>query len=642
MSIMRVHYRERQRLSAADMRLEQDYRLGLGGRHDLAHHDWGIVRGLRIKANGSGFLLTPGIAIDGYGREIFVPRALALDITGLNMKQCWYVQLYYCEEAQYPSAGKPCGNQPAPRIGQRPVVVVASGFAPPAPSLDDLARARAAGIEGLAPWPVLVATLGTTCSVSGQSPDYALTRYARHRASVVRAPNARAVMQLGLTSRMDFYHFLLSTQDASSAMSKRIGIDRHDTVHIWRPLYISATQAEARADIGNKLQLRITAPMPAGLGSRARIDGQVDAQLHTLTTSMRVAGIPFGATDARTQLTKSGAALAFRDGLLGAVKLFDAKKNKPINFTNARKRVSHNADAVTTFSLQLAPVDATLVLKNVTRGAEDGDAGPCDIQRTRASAGAGVSDPSALLFRPAQEIEADPLVREVHAVETSRPTDLVPGTALRISGGAADDTDTATRVSIGATINGDYHAALRMDGGRRIDILGLPQQDGTPVLTVERPGTVYLPPIGNKDPLLPELLILAYIGGLRRIGNVTTAVTVELTLPIPSPGVTVQGTPLSYLIKVQPTPGSTYKLKRAMELVTGKDGKGDLTFRTLELTPVPVPATGNAGTLTIALPDLRRVAHEAQVTVLLLVEINQKARVVVSNSLDIDLDNPPH
>lgn len=622
MSIVRVHYRERQRLSAADLRLEQDYRLGLGGRHDLAHHSWGIVRGLRLVADGAGgFLLTPGIAIDGYGREIFVPHPLAVDIAGLNQQRCWYVQLYYCERPQ-----QACGKQPAPRIDQRPVVVVTDSLLQPAPSLDDLARARAAGAGGLAPWPVLVATFGFGCDTTGELVGYHRTRYAAHQAALIRAPNGHAELQLGLASRVDFYHFLLSTRGAAGAMGKRIGIDRHDTVHFWRPLCIRASLAAGKVDIGHNLQLHFVTPMPAGTGGSLRIEGQFDARLNNLTASLRASGTGPVISAAGAVLAREIAELIFDDGQLGAVRLIDANKGTRISFAKGRKRIQGDADATTPFSAQVAPLDAKLVLKSVPHAAADTVAGPCDIARTRS--GRAESDLNALLFRPATEIVADPLAREIHAVDTTRPGDLAPGSALRIVGGAADDTDAAARVSIGARIKAEYHPALRMDGGRRIAIRRLPGQPDKPVLKVER--TVYLPPIGAKDPLLPEMLVLAYMGGLRRIGNVDTSIKITLSLPVtPQPGSGVLATPPAYHIDIQPPPGTPYTVKHMMELITGADGKGDLTFRSITLPP----ASGNlgAGVGEIAVPELGRIDDRVAVTVLMLVEIRQKVRVVVSN-----------
>lgn len=618
MGIMRVHYRERQRLNAADMRQEQDYRLGLGGRHDLAHHSWGIVRGLRLVAGADGsFMLTPGVAIDGYGREIVVPLARAVDVAGLDPPGAGYVQLYYCEEAQQPSAGKSCGDQPAPRIGPRPVVV-ASSFAAPIPAPGDLALARAAGVDGLAAWPVLVATIG-----AGAAIGYSLTRYAAHHAALIRAPNARALIQLGLLSRMDFYHFLLSTRDATAALDKRIGIDRHGTVHFWRSLSISASKAEARISVARNLQLKITAPMPAGTG-RPTIEGAIDARFDTLTVSLRAGALPAEGSDAHAPLVGERAALAFRDGQLGKVELFDAEVREVIRFSKGRRRALRQLGGqAAAFSEQMVPADATLVLKNLPASPVDG-ASPCDIERTRSSR--AEPDLSALLLRPAKAVKAAPLAREVHAIDTSRPGDLVPGTALRITGGAADDSDASDRVSIGIHLDDGYHAAFHMNGGRRIAISALTGKATEPVLKVER--TVYLPPIGAKDPLLPELLALAYMGGLRRMGNVTSAVKLTLELVRPD-GAPPQGAPLSYHIETRPVQGTAFTVKRTMELITGEDGKGDLTFRAL----APPPAD-------IALPDLGQARRKVQLTVLMLVEIAQKTRVVASEPKNIDLDNP--
>ena len=101
MSITRVDYRERQRLSAADLRREQNYRLGLIGRHLLAAHRFGVVRGLRIIEPSPGVsTLTPGIAVDGYGRVIVVPRRIEVPLAGMPPAGCSFVMLYYCEEPE--------------------------------------------------------------------------------------------------------------------------------------------------------------------------------------------------------------------------------------------------------------------------------------------------------------------------------------------------------------------------------------------------------------------------------------------------------------------------------------------------------------------------------------------------------------
>src|SRR5438045_4000707 len=117
MSATRVYYREQQRLVTADLRQEQDYRLGVAGRHHLAHHQWGVVRGLRILRSRVGFTLTPGVAIDGYGREILVGDAVALGAPDLDA--CHALILYYCELDAQLWPDRTCEDRPAPRIAQR-------------------------------------------------------------------------------------------------------------------------------------------------------------------------------------------------------------------------------------------------------------------------------------------------------------------------------------------------------------------------------------------------------------------------------------------------------------------------------------------------------------------------------------------
>src|SRR5215211_2085904 len=83
--ITRVRYFERQFLRAADFRVEQTYDRDARRRHVLAHHTWGIVTGFELNESPdgtSGFVnvtLSPGMAIDGFGRELVGHHPLRLD-----------------------------------------------------------------------------------------------------------------------------------------------------------------------------------------------------------------------------------------------------------------------------------------------------------------------------------------------------------------------------------------------------------------------------------------------------------------------------------------------------------------------------------------------------------------------------------
>ncbi|MCA9910094.1 MAG: hypothetical protein KC519_15660, partial [Anaerolineae bacterium] len=88
-SITRVHYFERQFLRTQDFTDEQAYHIAMRRRHNLAHHTWGIVRGLelRLRYNDQkkvdGFDLDAGIAVDGYGREVILAASRAIAVPAI-------------------------------------------------------------------------------------------------------------------------------------------------------------------------------------------------------------------------------------------------------------------------------------------------------------------------------------------------------------------------------------------------------------------------------------------------------------------------------------------------------------------------------------------------------------------------------
>src|SRR3989442_927644 len=69
----RVNYFDRQFIRLAELQDEQEYHRQLRRRHNLSHHSWGIVLGLEIVLEQDGRpALRPGVAIDGYGRELLL------------------------------------------------------------------------------------------------------------------------------------------------------------------------------------------------------------------------------------------------------------------------------------------------------------------------------------------------------------------------------------------------------------------------------------------------------------------------------------------------------------------------------------------------------------------------------------------
>jgi hypothetical protein len=72
----RVHFRETQTLKQDDLSDDQAYQIQIRRRHNIAQHGWGIVRGLQLVLDQGKVFLTPGFAIDGYGRELIVDKRI--------------------------------------------------------------------------------------------------------------------------------------------------------------------------------------------------------------------------------------------------------------------------------------------------------------------------------------------------------------------------------------------------------------------------------------------------------------------------------------------------------------------------------------------------------------------------------------
>jgi hypothetical protein len=91
---MRVNYFDRQFLRLAEFRDEQAYHIALRRRHNLSHHSWGIVTGLAIVKEDTVLVVQPGLAVDGYGRELMLTDRITIeravfDRYGANRLDVW-------------------------------------------------------------------------------------------------------------------------------------------------------------------------------------------------------------------------------------------------------------------------------------------------------------------------------------------------------------------------------------------------------------------------------------------------------------------------------------------------------------------------------------------------------------------------
>jgi hypothetical protein len=121
-TIERLHYFQHQFLGAEDFEAQQAYHRDMRRRHNLGDHTWGIATGLELverPAQGAGggvdVFVQPGMAIDGYGREIllFAPTlldpALFEQFAGVRHLEVWIN--YHEEDTVKPQPGfEQCQN----------------------------------------------------------------------------------------------------------------------------------------------------------------------------------------------------------------------------------------------------------------------------------------------------------------------------------------------------------------------------------------------------------------------------------------------------------------------------------------------------------------------------------------------------
>lgn len=111
--IERLRYYQRQYLSVVDFADEQAYHRDMRRRHNVGLHTWGVVAGLELDERGPAqgalgpiqIAIRPGLAIDGYGREIVLLQTIELPpdprlFAGLTTSAYVPVWIAYDEERQ--------------------------------------------------------------------------------------------------------------------------------------------------------------------------------------------------------------------------------------------------------------------------------------------------------------------------------------------------------------------------------------------------------------------------------------------------------------------------------------------------------------------------------------------------------------
>ncbi len=120
----RIRYRSGQALAARDLRDSQDFEALFRWLHNrYLHGAWGIASGLQVENLGGGVRVLPGIAYDGYGRELVLSRPAEFRFPELAIRKACDLVMRYQESREFPHRSpwqevclpKACADTPAGR-----------------------------------------------------------------------------------------------------------------------------------------------------------------------------------------------------------------------------------------------------------------------------------------------------------------------------------------------------------------------------------------------------------------------------------------------------------------------------------------------------------------------------------------------
>jgi hypothetical protein len=237
--LSRVHYFEEQYLRTQDFVDEQAYHLTAHRRHNVGQHTWGIVVGLELESEEGALVLRPGVAVDGYGRDLVVPTTRSLPGSafaerGSDELDVWLVYDRVGTDPAPPGyAGcEEDGDVPYYRWLERPIVRLERpdpAFPDPRlpevvpPGDRDFDASRPAPDDPLREWPVFLGRV----RFDPDNPEnpYAIDSSNRPYVGLVGeyvvAPSGRTLLQLGPSSVDDPNVVALYIPEAESAEDRQ-------------------------------------------------------------------------------------------------------------------------------------------------------------------------------------------------------------------------------------------------------------------------------------------------------------------------------------------------------------------------------------------------------------------------------------
>jgi hypothetical protein len=237
---VRPRYREGQLLRAADLTAEQAYQIAMRRRHNIGGHGWGIVRGLALEVLGAPpdrkVVLQPGLAVDGYGRELIVTAQVILPLAEFSDAVAVDAWLLYSRTAETTSQSGRWDCAPGQnnrwredavlrlvrldsvndKIDPRHPIEVSeddADFSPHETPSDDLGRE----------WPVHLGRVACEDGSYSINPD--LRPYAALAGDKVIAPSGQAQMLVGGETAKDHRRFAISARGSDGELADKLTID---------------------------------------------------------------------------------------------------------------------------------------------------------------------------------------------------------------------------------------------------------------------------------------------------------------------------------------------------------------------------------------------------------------------------------
>jgi uncharacterized repeat protein (TIGR01451 family) len=256
----RVRYRELQTLRWRDLADEQAYLIAMRRRHMIGPHRWGIVHGLGLVPGPHGVVVRPGMAVDGYGRELFVTSPLTITASEFHQQSdvldVWL--LYNRVGATPPQRGRwDCGADQQSRWIEETLLCLAPASAqdvdPRAPDLVpdtalDFGPAQEPPDNPAQRWPVYLGRVRRDRSTP-QRPSYTADTSRRAEAHAVGesvvAPSGRARLQVGSELASDHRRFAVSVPDGAGSPIDRLVIDREGAVTVQGHCTVNGTLSVA-------------------------------------------------------------------------------------------------------------------------------------------------------------------------------------------------------------------------------------------------------------------------------------------------------------------------------------------------------------------------------------------------------------